>query len=146
MANPQIPQGTLNRLLATVVFSDNAGLNVTAPYLGKNGIHLVLDGKSAESLPTMTGTVISPEPYMMGTATMDLLKSQAFADRYKQQMETNSSIGNGTIWPDSTTLSPFNIFNAVITGVRDLPFNGQSAEFAVSIEFYYQVNSNLYGG
>lgn len=146
MANPQIPQGTLSRLLATVVFSDNPGLNVTAPYLGKNGIHFVPEGEFAESLGTMTGTVISPEPYVMFTLTVDLLKSQPFADRYKQQWETNAAIGNGTVWPDSPTLSPFGIFNVVIAGVRDLPFNGQSAEMAVTLKGYYQINSSLYGG
>lgn len=146
MANPQIPQGVLNRLKASINFPDNPGLNVTSGFLGRNGIHMTLEGKSAESLPTLTGTVISPEPYMMFTATIELLKSQAFSDRYKQQMESNSAIGNGTVWPDSVTLSPYSIMNCVITGVRDLPFNGQDPAFAVVIEGYYQVNDSLYGG
>lgn len=145
MANPQVPQGTLNRLLATVNWPDNADLNVTSSYLGRNGIHLTLDGKFVENLPTMTGTVTSPEPYVMFTMIIELLKSQPFSDQYKQQWESNAVIGDATVWPDSTTLSPFNLSNTSITGVRDLPFNGQDPVMAVTIEGYYQINSTLYG-
>ena len=40
MANPQVIQGTLNRLLANVVYADFPQLNVTAPYLAKEAISM----------------------------------------------------------------------------------------------------------
>lgn len=146
MANPQVPQGSLNRLLASMNFPTTPNLNITSSYLGKNGIHFALEGKSVINLPSMVGIVTSPEPYMMAMVTVELLKSQSFSDLFKQQIETNALLGNATVWPDSTTLSPFNIYNCSLTGIRDLPFNGQDPVFAVTIESYYQVNNFLYGG
>jgi hypothetical protein len=143
--NPNIPQGGLNRLIASVNWPSTPNLSVTAPYLGKNGIHFALEGEAVEYIPTMTGAVTSPEPYMMFTMTIELLKSQAFSDQWKQQLETNAQLGDGTVWPDSTTLSPFALSNTSITGVRDLPFNGQDAVFAVTVKGYYQVNADLWG-
>lgn len=146
MSNPQFPQGQLQRLKASLHFADSPELNVSSSLMGRNGMHLTLEGKSALSLPTMTGTVISPEPYMMFSLTVELLKSQSFANRYKQRIETNSTVGNGTVWPDSTTMEPYALMNCVITGVRDMPFNGQDPAFAVTIEGYWPVNDTLYGG
>ena len=57
MPNPLIEQGSLNRIKASVVWNDNADLNVTAPYLGAAGIRLGLDGGTTVFLPTMTGAV-----------------------------------------------------------------------------------------
>lgn len=145
MPNPNIPQGGLNKLIASVNWPSNPALAIAPSYLGRNGIHLVLDGKIVESIPTMTGTVLSPEPFTMFTMTIELLRSQAFADLYKKRWESDATLGDGTVWPDSTTLSPFNLNNATIASVRDLPFNGQDPVMAVTIEGYYQVNSTLWG-
>lgn len=43
--NPLIPQGTLNRVRASVVWPSFPNLNVTASYLGRMGIRLSLDGE-----------------------------------------------------------------------------------------------------
>ena len=57
--NPLIPQGTVNRLRGSVIWNDFPQLNVTAPYLGTDGIGFSLDGESTVFLPTMTGAVTS---------------------------------------------------------------------------------------
>lgn len=145
MPNPQIPQGGLNRLIASVNWAAFPGLNITPSFLGKNGIHLRLEGKAVDILPSMVGIVTSPAPYMMFAMVCELLKSQTFSDRFKQQIETNAVIGDATVWPDSTTLGAFQLTNTSLTEVRDLPFNGQDAVFAVTVEGYYQVNSGLWG-
>lgn len=145
MPNPQIPQGGLNRLIASVNFPSVPGLNIAPSFLGRAGIHFALEGKSVDIIPSMVGIVTSPAPYMMFAMVIELLKSQTFSDRYKLQMESVATIGNGTVWPDSTTLSPFGLMNCSITGVRDMPFNGSDAVFAVTIEGYYEVNSGLWG-
>jgi hypothetical protein len=145
MPNPNVPLGPLNRLKASANWPSNPGLTISASNLGKNGIHFALEGEATEYIPTMTGAVTSPEPYMMFTMTIELLKSQAFSDSWKQKLETDSSLGDGTVWPDTITLSPFNLTNTSITGVRDLPFNGQDPVFAVTVKGYYQINSALWG-
>ena len=64
--NPQIVQGTLNRLLASVVYADFASLNVTSSYLAKEAISLGFDGDTSLLIGTLTGAVTSPDPYMFG--------------------------------------------------------------------------------
>jgi len=146
MANPNVPQGNLNKLIASMNFASNAALNITPSYLGRGGIRITFTGKIVENLPSMTGVVPSPEPYVPFTATIELLKSQAFSDVWKQTYEQDAYVGDTTVWPDATTLSPFQLQNASITGVRDMPFNGSDATFAVTIEGSYAVNQGLYPG
>lgn len=144
MPNPLIAQGSLNKLRASITWPSFPGLSVTASYLSKEGIRLTLQGESTLYLPTMTGAVTSQEPYMMIEATINLLKSQALANLYKLQMEDNALLGDGTIRPDATPLSPYQITNCAIKGVRELDFSGEHAVFAVTIGGYYLINSSLF--
>ncbi len=142
--NPLVPQGTLNRLRGSVIWNDFPSLNVTAPFLGRAGISLSLEGNTTVFLQTMTGAVTSQEPYMMFTATINLIKAQSFSDLYKQQWETSSQLGGGTIRPDASTLSPFQVLNCAIEGVGPMSFNGEDAGIGISLRGYYLVNQNLW--
>lgn len=145
MPNPLIDQGTLNRLRGSVVFPDNPSLNVTAPYLGRAGLRLALDGEAVVYLPTLTGAVTSPEPYLMITLSMNLLKTQPLGDAYKKRWETNSLMGSATLRTDSTTLSVFELINTGIASIRELNLNGEDADLMVTLKGYYSVNSSLFG-
>lgn len=144
--NPLISQGVLNRLVASVQWPNFPALNVTAPYLGPEGIRLALEGESTLFLQTMTGAVVSPEPYMMMTLTIHLLKSQPLASFYKAQMESSTLIGDGVIRPDvaTTTLPAYDITNAAIEAVEALDFSGRSANFMIRCRGYYILNSALW--
>jgi hypothetical protein len=141
MANPMIPQGTLNRLRGSVNFPTNSELNVTAPYLGKGGITFSLEGEAVTYIPTMSGAVTSPEPYMMCKCVINLLKTQNLSDVYKRQMELTALVGDFVVTPDASTLSTYYINNASIESVKELPFNGTDAGYAVTLSGYYLVNS-----
>lgn len=146
MGNPLVDQGVLNRLVASVQWASYPQLTVTAPFLNKAGIRLALEGEATTILPTLTGTVPSPEPYQPITVTINLLKTQFLSNLYKVQMETLSFIGNGIVYPDvSTGLSPYPINNAGIMAVRELDFSGEDAGWAVSIRGYYLLNSSAWG-
>jgi hypothetical protein len=142
--NPLIAQGSLNKLRASITWSSFPGLNVTAPYLSKEGIRLTLQGESVLYLPTMTGAVTSQEPYMMIECVINLLKPQALANTYKQTMESNALLGDGTIRPDAVALGVYGVTNCAIKSVRELDFSGEHAVFAVTIGGYYLVNSSLF--
>jgi len=144
MSNPMIPQGTLNRLRGSANFVANPQLNVTAPYLGKAGITLALDGDSVVYIPTMSGAVTSPEPYMMITCVVNILKTQNLADVFKKQLELNAVIGDFVVTPDASTLSTYYINNASIKSVKELTFNGEDAGMAITLSGYYQINSALW--
>lgn len=145
VGNPLTPQGTLSRLAASLVIPDLPQLNVTASFLDKDGLGIAFTGNSTLLIPTMTGTVTSPEPYMMSTIMVRLLRTQQLADLYKQQMENNSLIGDVTLRPDASTLSPYQILNCAIETVGELTFNGQSAGYGVQLGGYYPLNNSLWG-
>jgi len=144
MSNPQVVQGTLNRLLANVVYADYPQLNVTAPYLSKEAISLAFDGDTSLLINTLTGAVTSPEPYIFGTVTMHLLRTQALADAYKTQIEVNTTMGSVTIYPDSVTLSPFELNNCVLQSIQEVAFDGQQAGLIVRLRGVYSINADLY--
>ena len=147
MANTNVPQGTLNRLKASVVWDGFPQLNVTPPFLGKEMIRLAFEGDITTQIKTSTGVVTSPEPYQMITLTMHLLKTQALAPLYKAQIEASSLLGSGTVWPDVQTglgLTNYQISNCSIMGVRELAFDGADAGWAVTIGGQYFINANLW--
>lgn len=142
--NPLVSQGTLNRLRGSVVLTDHPELNVTASFLGPEGIRLALEGEPTTQIPTLTGAVQSPEPYQLCNVTVSLLKTQALADAYKKQYENDTVIGDITVRPDSSVLSPYNLINCSLGPLRELSFNGTDASYAVSIRGYYQINASLW--
>ena len=145
MPNPNIPQGVLNRLKAQVVWNDFPSLNVTPPYMGKEQLRLAFEGKATTFINTATGAVRSLEPYQQITLTIHLLKTQALAPLYKAQIESDSTLGDGTVWPDVTTgLPPYNLTNCAIMDVREIPFDGLDAGWVITVGGYYIINNNAF--
>lgn len=145
MANPQVPQGTLNRLRGSVVFGNLPTLNVTAPFLAKEAISIAFDGDGAVLIPTMTGGVQSPEPYVVATITANILKTQNLAALFKAQFELDTNIGPISVYSDTATLPEYDFDNCVMLGVSELMFDGNQAGFVVRFRGIYQINSALWG-
>jgi hypothetical protein len=145
--NPLIDQGVLSRVRGSVTWANFPGLNVTAPYLDKDGINLRLEGGASLQHPTMTGIVQSPEPYMPVSVVIALLRTQQLADLYKVQMETSVILGPGTVFPDVVAggISQYSLQNMAIESVGELLFNGTTPIFAVTCRGYYTVNNSLFG-
>jgi hypothetical protein len=145
MGNPLIDQGVLNRVKGSVTWTNFPGLNVTAPFLDKDGINLRKEGEASVQHGTMTGVVQSPEPYMPVSVVIALLKTQALAEAYKAQMEDSVLLGPGTVYPDVTTgLSPYSLYNMSIQTVGELLFNGTTPIFAVTCRGYWVINNSLF--
>lgn len=145
MAATQVPQGNLNRLLASVTMANFPELNITSGYLGTEGIRLAFDGNATELLNTMTGMVSSPAPYQPCTLTIAIVKSTPMSDLYKQQFVNTTLIGLITVWPDATQLTPFNLQNMALESVREMLFNGTEPVVMVTMRGYYQVNQGFFG-
>jgi hypothetical protein len=142
--NPQVIQGTLNRLLASVVYADYAGLNVTSSYLAKEAISIGFDGDTSLLIGTLTGAVTSPEPYLFANVTMNLLRTQALGNAYKTQIETTTTLGSVTVFPDSVALSPFQLNNCVLSSIQELSFDGTTPSLIVRLRGVYSVNASLF--
>jgi hypothetical protein len=149
-SNPMTPQGTINRLRSSVTYAGNgpagdvSSLNVTASYLDEAGIAIALEGVATEFHPTMVGVVTSPNPYMLATVTINILKTQNIAALYKAQMELNTLIGDFTLTPDAATLPTYTILNGGIETVKEMNFNGKEPGWAITIKGYYLTNNALW--
>lgn len=139
-----IDQGVLNRLRGSVVFAAFPELTVTAAYLAKEAISLNFEGDAAQKVPTMTGAVDSPEPYVMATIEIHLLRSQALSSAFKAQIESNTSVGSVNVITDAATLENYQIEQCVLKGVTGLTFDGNNPTFSVRLQGVYYVNSQLW--
>jgi hypothetical protein len=144
--NPLIDQGILNRIRGAVVWTNFPQLNVTAPFLDKDGINLRLEGEMSTQHGTLTGVVQSPEPYVPVTVVIAMLKTQALAEAYKTQQEDSVLLGQGVVFPDVSVggITQFQLQNMSIQGVGDLLFNGSTPIYAVTCKGYYVVNNSLF--
>lgn len=139
-----VPQGNLNRLRASVVPTSFPELQVISSYLGPEGIRLAFDSNAADLLPTMTGMVTSPAPYQAATLTIAIVKSTPLSDRYKLQFEDNTMLGEVTVRPDATQLSPFVLENMTLETVREMGFAGNDAVVVVTMRGYRLVNQGFF--
>lgn len=147
--NPLIALGSLNRLKASVLWTNFPQLNVTPSYLGTAGIRLSLEGNATTMLNTMTGRVTSPEPYMPATINIALIKTQQLADLYKTQMELSCVLGDCTVRPDvqgSGGIGYYQLTNMAIESIGELSFAGTEAGYMVNLQGYYLINSALWDG
>ena len=139
-----IYQGTLNRLRGSVVYANYPELNITSSYLAKEAISLSFDGDTSQLIGTLTGGVTSPEPYVYGTATMHILRTQSLADLYKRQIETATTMGHVTVIGDSTSLGNFQLDTCVLMSIQEMAFDGNQAGMIVRLRGIYNVNAALF--
>lgn len=144
MANPMISVGVLNRVRASVKFTDHSELNVSASYLAREGVEISVQGNFTEFLPAMTGAVQSTQPYVIIQARVHLVRSQALAAQYKKQWETNSAIGDAKLYTDSSTFGDFELTNAAITNIQDMSFAGNEPGVVLTITGTYYVNADMW--
>lgn len=147
MANPLTPQGVLNKARGSIQLANFPFLNVGVGNLGQAGISLAFGGPATTGLPTLTGAVLSPELYQVATLRVNLLKTQNLANLYKRKLETNSILGDLTVYPDVVTggISSYPITNCGLGDLETLSFNGTDAGWIVSIFGYYLINNELFG-
>src|SRR5271170_2155876 len=143
--NPLVTQGVLNLLAAAVTWNDFQGLNVSASYLDRAGITLRQTSPATTQHGTMTGLVQSPQPYMTIDLVIALLRTQQLSDLYKGQMEADAIIGEGTVWPDTTSgIGPYQISNMAIGTVGELLLNGTTPIWGVTLHGLYYVNADAF--
>ena len=145
MPSPNIAQGTVNRLVSSITFNDHPELQITPPFMSRPMVRFARDGQAVAQLPTATGVANSPEPYMMVTITVVLLKTQPLAAAWENTLKTNSILGEITVRPDvSEGIGAFDITNASLETVGELAFDGSSADYPITIRGTYPINSGLF--
>ena len=146
MANPAIPQGTLNRLKSSVVVPGNSALNITSSYMSKQFVSIAFEGAFDNNIQTGTGTVTSPEPFVMATITVGILRTQPLASAWKVQSETLCDLGNVSVFPDvaSGTFPEYDLVNCTIQHIEPAAFDGVDPVVRVVIRGTYYINNSLW--
>ena len=145
MANPQITQGTLNRLLTQLTFASYPALNLSSGYMSKQFATMSFDGAPVGQIPTGTGVVNSPEPYVMASLQFGVLRTQALGAAWLAQMQLNSVLGTVTGYSDSAVYPSSTIVNASITGFDPGAWDGTDPVIKVTVTGVYYINNSLWG-
>jgi hypothetical protein len=148
MAGPNqlIQLGSLSRLKGSLTFTSFPTLNITAPYLGREGLRLALDGDTTQMLRQMVGMVQSQEVYIPATITVPLVKTTPLANLFKQKWESDSSLGDCTFRSDASQLDVYDFYNCAIMNPGGNDSSGTTATITVTISGTYYVNTNLFNG
>lgn len=144
MPNPNIAQGTLNRIQASVIITNIPALNITPPYMSKAFVSITPDGDFDSLIQTGTGGVSSPEPYVFYTVTIGILKTQALADAWETQANTLTDIGPFSVYPDSIALQNYNFESGIIVSIAPAPFDGTDPAMTLTLKGVRQINNQLW--
>ena len=144
-SSPNVRQGNLNRLKGSIVIPDYPSLNITAPFLGKEGFSASFGAPATDRIPTMTGGVNSPAPYRPVAITIHLIKSQGLSQAWKDQEELNTLLGPITFRQDVANAAPWLFDNCSLDGVQSIVVNGMDAGYVIAIGGFYYINSALWG-
>lgn len=144
MPNPLTPQGFLNRVRGAVSITDSPALNVTASFLGKDGISLRPDTAATDIIQTLTGTIGSMVPYQQVTLTVHLLKTQGIAASYQKRFAIDTALGEVVVTPDATTFGSSTLLNCFLVNFNEIQMNGMDAGYVVTISGYMVVNDKMW--
>ncbi len=143
-SNPLIAQGTLNRVRCSIVVPSYPALNVTSPYMGASFASFDFSGPFSQLIPTGTGAVNSPEPYVEGTITVALLRTQSLANAWLQQAQTLSDLGAVTIHSDTSAFPANTIYSTVIQEFNPGAFDGRDPVVRLVLRGVAYMNNDLW--
>lgn len=144
MATPIVPQGTLNRVRCSIIVPNYPSLNITAPYMGRNFASISFDGDFTKLIGTGTGGVPSPEPYVMATVSVGILRTQPLATSWRSQWESQGSIGPLSIFSDTAAFAEFDLDTCVIQHFDPNAYDGEDPVSRLTLMGVYVINAALW--
>lgn len=142
--NPQVPQGSMNRVRCSIVVPGIPTLNITSSYMSKRFAKLTWDGRIVHQDETATGFVNSPEPYIGGEISVGILRTQPLAIAWVRQFEDTGVLGEVVIHSDTSAFPARTISNASIITCDPEAFDGLDATVHVMIRGVYYINNSLW--
>lgn len=144
LGNPLTRQGNLNRILPHVLVANFPQLNVTSPFMAKSQVVVTFDGPFVNQIPTATGIVPSPEPFVMAQVVVSLLRSQSLWNLWVAQTQVNSVIGQVTAYSDSNTFGAVTLQECAITEIEPGAFDGGDPSARVTIRGKFITNNDMW--
>lgn len=145
MANvPVVAQGVLNRVRCSVIVPGNPALNITAPFMGRSFAKIEFEGDFVQQIETGTGAVRSPEPFVMATISVGLLRTQSLASAWMAQAQTNGGLGDVTIHSDTAAFQPITVNETVIRHLDPGAFDGTDPIVRLTLRGTFPLNSDMW--
>jgi hypothetical protein len=142
--NPQIQQGVLNRLRSSVIVPAYTNLSITAPYMGKSLVKVEFEGNVVEQIETATGAVRSPEPFVMASVTVGVLRSQSLAASWLAQAQSDGYLGQVNVHPDTSVYPVISLAETVIRHIDNGAFDGTDPIVRLTLRGTYYVNAKMW--
>jgi hypothetical protein len=143
---PQVIQGNLNRAAVHIVVNSYPALSLTASTMSKGQAHLTYEGDAVTQIGTATGIIDSPEPYLMTTLVVNILRTQPVANAWLLQQQSSATIGTVEVYPDATSYSPTVIQNCAIQNIDPGPYDGSDPTVRITMRGQVQINSSMWAG
>jgi hypothetical protein len=137
--------GNLNKAQVAIRFAEYPLLNITAEALGDNMVTVSSSGEITPMLPTATGVVASPAPFVQHTISFAIVKTNPLAQQMLDTINNNSMLGSVEVTTDATTLNKQTYDNAVFQTFETFTFNGKEPAIGFTIGCYQAVNNSLFG-
>ncbi|MDE3023654.1 MAG: hypothetical protein KGI54_17710 [Pseudomonadota bacterium] len=144
MANPIVAQGTLNRIRCSIIIPDYSSLNITAAYMGKNFATVTFGSNFTTQVETGTGVVNSPEPYVMTTVAVGILRTQSLSSSWLTQLQDTSVLGNVTIHSDTSAFPAINLVETSVIDYNPGAFDGMDPVVAMTLRGVFYTNNSLW--
>jgi len=137
--------GNLNKAQVAIRFANFPLLNITAESLGDGMVSVASSGEITPMLPTATGLVASPAPFIQHTVNFSIVKTNPLAQLMLDTIRSNSMLGQIEITTDSTSLAKQVYENAVFQTYDTFTYNGKEPAIGFSIGCYEATNNGLFG-
>jgi hypothetical protein len=142
--NPNVSQGTLNRIRASVIIPAFPTLKITSSFMGKGFVTTRPHGPYTTFVETGTGQILSPEPYVIFTITVDLLRTQALSGAWLAQIQASTILGIVDVHPDSAAFPRLKFRECGVEDFDPGAMDGKSPTVPLVIRGKLNVNNNLW--
>jgi hypothetical protein len=142
--NPGIARGVINRVRCSVVVPNFPALNIIPANMGRALARIAFSDNLVNQIPTGTGLVNSPEPFIRATITIALLRTQQISASWFAQIRQDSNIEDATIYSDTSVFPPIALQSVVASHIDPGPFDGTSPDFQLVLAGALPVNNNLW--
>lgn len=142
--NPRVTQGTLNRVRCSVVLADHPSLNITSSYMGKSFAKITFEGDMVDQEETATGVVNSPNPYVMATVEVGILRTQSLSSSWLSQLQATGALGDCEIHSDTAAFPEITLHNAVIQHMDPGAYDGRDPVVRLTLRGVFYVNNDLW--
>lgn len=142
--NPNLFPSNLNRIRGSVLVPGNSSLNITASYLGKEGIVIAPQSPVVTQMQGLATIVNSEEPYQLVQVTAMVMKSLALSAAYINQIQQSPTVGTITVTPDTSVLPQFTLYNCAIVNWNQISMAGTQPDFAIVFQGQFNVSNDLW--